>query len=92
MQVQFNPEIHAVARPNGSDSRPPSASGGASEASFEQSQALDQVLSGIPDVRPEMVERGKALAGLEQYPPIEMMQKIARLLAIKADDTQPPAS
>ncbi|BET65955.1 hypothetical protein ASA1KI_08730 [Opitutales bacterium ASA1] len=39
-------------------------------------QALDQ----IPEIRPEVVERGRQLAADPSYPPREVVQKIAQLI------------
>ncbi len=65
--------------------RPPAVDGG---GSFQQSRALDASLAQAPDIRPSEVERGQKLVSLNQYPPIEMMHKIARLLAAASDDAQ----
>ncbi|HEX9782698.1 MAG TPA: hypothetical protein VGA56_08205 [Opitutaceae bacterium] len=39
-------------------------------------QALDQ----IPEIRPEVVERGRMLAADPSYPPRDVVQKIAQLI------------
>ena len=54
-------------------------------AAFASTAALDQAVSRIPVVRPEAVNRAKALLATVNYPPEETMNSIANLLAIHID-------
>lgn len=49
---------------------------------FGQAEALRQALERTPDIRPEAVERGRALVETRNYPPPEALDRLARLLAI----------
>ena len=51
--------------------------------------SLRSRLERTPDVRPEAVERGRALVNTTTYPPQETMARIARLLAIGLDESDP---
>jgi hypothetical protein len=50
---------------------------------FAGAAALQRALDATPDVRPEAVARGQALANSVQYPPAETMQRLARLFALE---------
>jgi hypothetical protein len=52
-----------------------------SDAEFAASEALARALADAPDVRPEALERGSRIAGNPKYPPSEMIDGIANLLA-----------
>jgi hypothetical protein len=88
MEIKLSTESVNVARAGDcppKQTRPATAEGA---ASFQQSAALEQRLNQLPDVRAEEVERGQKLVSLTQYPPIEMMDKIARLLAVSFDNAE----
>jgi hypothetical protein len=56
---------------------------------FASTEALQRALNATPDIRPEAVERGRALAASEHYPPAETMQRLARLF-VGEFSAQPP--
>jgi hypothetical protein len=51
------------------------------ETSFRGSTALNQALENTPAVRTEAVERARALVASPTYPPPELINGVARLLA-----------
>ena len=52
------------------------------EASFQNSDALDNSLQSTPDIRPEVVARAKQLVSTTIYPPPRVIRQISTLLAI----------
>lgn len=83
MEIKFNSELKKVAaasQPSPARSRADVSPEAAPV--FEETRALEAALGETPDVRPEMVARGQALVGSVDYPPVETMQKLARLLAL----------
>lgn len=58
---------------------------------FAGTEALQRALNATPDVRPEAIARGQALAESEHYPPAETMQRLARLF-VGAFSAQPPTA
>lgn len=48
--------------------------------SAELSEKVRQTLSSMPEIRPEVVERGRQLAADPSYPSPEIVQKIASLI------------
>lgn len=51
-------------------------------ASFPAATSLEARLSDIPAVRPEKVDMAKSLISDSQYPPADLLDRIAVLLAI----------
>jgi hypothetical protein len=61
---------------------------------FASTEALQRALAATPDIRPEAVAHGQALAESEHYPPAATLQRLARLFAVEfssppSSDTQP---
>ena len=54
-------------------------------ARFDKADALERALERTPDVRSEVVERGKQLVADPAYPPRETLQRIAALLAMEGE-------
>jgi hypothetical protein len=54
---------------------------GSSDISFEQSANLNAALEATPDSRPDVVSRAEDLVSSASYPPPEMINRIANLLA-----------
>jgi hypothetical protein len=54
---------------------------GSNEISFEQSASLEAALEAVPDSRADMVSRAEDLVSSSEYPPREMINRIANLLA-----------
>jgi len=51
-------------------------------ASFTTTASLEGKLNALPTVRPELVERAKSLLANPNYPPAELLDRIAALLAV----------
>jgi len=58
---------------------------------FAGTEALQRALNATPDVRPEAVARGKALAESPDYPPARTLEGLARLFAVSFGAPQPPS-
>ena len=86
--MQIDPTNHSgsVTGPTGWGT-PSAGRLGRDAALFVGSQALDELLQATPDVRPEMVARGKQLLETTSYPPEETIQRISKLLALNIDRT-----
>jgi hypothetical protein len=55
---------------------------------FSSSNRLEENLRNLPDVRPEVVQRGRELAADSNYPPPEGIRRISQLLAINFSDAE----
>lgn len=53
------------------------------DASFENTAALEAQLRELPDVRSEKLEQARALLSNVQYPPEQVLNSLAALLAMK---------
>jgi len=83
MEIQFKPELNPVPASASSQAAKARPAGNSDvEVNFDGAHALEEALSTAPDIRADKVEEGKMLVGSSQYPPIETMEKIARLLAV----------
>ena len=60
---------------------------GADQFSAGQSAALRSALAAQPEIRPEVVERAKALAADPNYPPRDVLAKVAGLILASPDLT-----
>jgi hypothetical protein len=82
-------EINANLNANGVNGTPPPrrpsppAQAASDRASFTGSSALEQALKGLPDARPEAVERARQLVNDPHYPPAVMIHKISVLIAAR---------
>jgi len=81
MEIDFNPGRVPKAEPSQPVARP-SASATADEASFPGSAALQDKLKNLSTIRPEKVAQAKALVSDSEYPPNDVLDRIAVLLAI----------
>jgi hypothetical protein len=89
MDVTLNTEaLNSLARTAGVAPKPTSGSAPKADASFKQSESLNQTLDVLPPLRVGEVERAKGLVSSEHYPPLETMRRLARLLAITDDSSQ----
>jgi hypothetical protein len=88
MEISLNSELPAVGRSTGAAStgKRNSVQNPDTVSSFEQTHALNRSLDDLPMVRAEAVERGKSLVASEHYPPQEIQQRIARLLAVNLEN------
>jgi hypothetical protein len=89
MEVNLNINTGSV---GGVGSRPPvkprSEPARADSASFHDAEAVNRSLEQTPGVRAEAVARAQTLAADVQYPPLETITAIAKLLAIKLDSSE----
>jgi hypothetical protein len=81
MQVNLNirPDISVQG-----DARPVARRGEAKagdHATFDHTAAVERALKDQPEARPEAVARGESVIGSPQYPPLEGIERISRLLA-----------
>lgn len=60
---------------------------GSDQFSAGQSTALRAALAAHPEIRPDVVERAKALAADPGYPPREILQKVAGMIIASPDLT-----
>jgi hypothetical protein len=51
------------------------------KAEFSQFEAINRALEDEPDVRPEEVARARDLFASVQYPPVQLIHRISRLIA-----------
>jgi len=70
----------------------PKPAAGTDSVSFRGAEAVDGALKQTPDVRPEAVAMARMLGVTVEYPPLDMIQAIANLLAMKMDDSQQASS
>jgi hypothetical protein len=81
MEIEFNPSRVPKVELSQTAARA-SASAPAGETSFAVSAALKDKLKNISDIRPEKVAYAKNLVSNSQYPPNDVLDRIAVLLAI----------
>jgi hypothetical protein len=82
MQIDPNISVGPVAR---MDSRSPTVAKPATDtdqAAFAQSQALEIEYNNTPDVRMDQVEKAVTLVGRVDYPPPQVIRRLANLLAM----------
>lgn len=83
MEIEFNPG--SVANTGASQSPAPARRETIQPAentmSFDRTQALEQTLKEIPQVRPDVVARASALVSDANYPSDELLNKLAGVLA-----------
>jgi len=60
-------------------------SGGSDQFSAENSAALHAALASQPEVRPEVVDRGRTLAADPSYPSVEILRQVGATI-LKAPD------
>jgi hypothetical protein len=87
MEIKFNTKIDPVAPPSGTPVKPREVKEAKDGAAFDHAQALDQAVRAAGDSRSEMVEMGKKLASSINYPPPELINRIANLLAMNVKET-----
>jgi hypothetical protein len=87
MEVKLNTELVSIPRMANFPSKASATEASAQEVSFPQADAINGALAQAPGVRPEEVQRAKALLSSEHYPPQVMMEKISRLLAVMSGKT-----
>lgn len=81
MEIEFNPGRVPPAEPSQPVARP-SAAPAVDDTSFQDSAALQDKLKNMSTVRPEKVAQAKQLVSDSKYPPNDVLDRIAVLLAI----------
>jgi len=85
MEIEFNPSRVPKMEPSQTAARP-SATAAADDTSFADSAALKDKLNNLSDVRPDKVAYAKNLVSDSKYPPDDVLDRIAVLLAIKVKE------
>jgi hypothetical protein len=83
MEIDFNPSRAPQAEPSQAVVRQEAATPATDETSFQVTTALQDQLKNQPTVRPEKVAQAKALLSDSQYPPDDVLDRIAILIAGK---------
>lgn len=82
MEIRLNTNIGPVSKPTDTSSKGKVGQTGSDGVAFDSSQALESSLAATPDIRPDVVARGRSLAADPAYPPAETINKISNLLAM----------
>ena len=69
-------------------STPKVAADSGERLSSSNTQALREALNNTPEIRPEVVEKGKALAVDPNYPPRELIERLAKLMVDSRDASE----
>jgi len=81
MKIEFSPsQIQSPASP-GPATRPASLAGGTNAVALDTTAALKDQLNALPVVRPDKVSGALSLVARQHYPPEDLMDRIATLLA-----------
>lgn len=84
MEIEFNPNSSAgKPDPVTPAARQDVVRSPRQDVPFQKTEALEDKLKEIPVVRPEQVERARSLVSDLKYPPDEMLNGIAHLLAMQ---------
>ena len=88
MQIEFNPTRISQSESSQPAARQSAAPAASDSASFASSASLKDQLIQIPTIRPEQVERAQSLVGKGKYPPDDILDRIAVLLAVHLNSGQ----
>lgn len=80
--------VYAPAKPKSTPAKSAPQSEPAGELAIERNEKLMKALRNTPDVRPEEMERGKALVADPSYPSEEALAKLAELFVNDARRTR----
>jgi len=69
----------------------PAAGPGADQLSLDKIELLRQALAAQPEIRPDVVERARALAADPSWPPHEVLRKVSEIILRAPDLTEDPA-
>jgi hypothetical protein len=83
MEIEFNPSQLAPAASSGPVTRSATSAGGADGASLDTSGTLKDKLNALPLNRPDKVSAAQVLVARRHYPPDDLVDRIATLLAIR---------
>jgi hypothetical protein len=81
MEVDFNASRVPRPEPSQPATRQDATTAATDEASFQVTAALQDKLKNLPAVRPEKVAQAKTLISDSKYPPNDVLDRIAVLLA-----------
>lgn len=82
MQIDFSPNQVPAPRANGGLQSRTSVSGASNVTDFQGSADLLRKLKALPDSRPEKIAAAQQAISDVQYPPDQLLNSIAHLLAI----------
>ena len=86
MEINSNTNMDSIGRTNGFRPRGKNIPSVKEPVSLKSTQALNQTMSKLPEVRTAEVQRAQRLIrGSVPYPPAETITKISQLLALKLD-------
>lgn len=86
--INSTPRSNPIARPDlvaPAATRPPVPGPGLDRFSTENSATLHQALAAQPEVRPEVVARGRALAADPSYPSVEVLSQVGAYILRSPD-------
>ncbi|HWD93893.1 MAG TPA: hypothetical protein VG938_16300 [Verrucomicrobiae bacterium] len=83
MEVGLNTSRVPGAEPSQPATRQDTTAAATDEASFEVTAALQDKLKNLPTLRPDKVEQAKMLISDSKYPPDDVLDRIAVLIAAK---------
>jgi hypothetical protein len=81
MEIDFNPSRGPKVDPSQTVARQEAVAPATDETSFRETSALQDKLKNQQTVRPEQVAKAKSLLSDSQYPPNDIMDRIAILIA-----------
>ena len=83
MEVSSNLNVGGVSGPTQPRRAAPKAAKAEEPVSLTSSAAVERALKNVLASRPDTVDRARGLIADVSYPPLEMIRKISRLLAIQ---------
>jgi hypothetical protein len=83
MEIEFNPNSVGKPTPPQPAARPEVVRQTSQASPFEKLAAMQEKLKDVSMVRPEKVEHARALVAHVKYPPDDMLNSIASLLAMQ---------
>jgi hypothetical protein len=87
MKVEFSPNQVILPASPGAAARPATSAGSADADSLVNTAALNDKLNGLPLSRPDKVSGAITLVARQHYPPDDLADRIATLLAISLSKT-----
>ena len=83
MEIELNTNRLSSVSPASPPQKAREAAPAGDEANFSGTQALAEALAHLPETRPEVIQRARELVGSAKYPPDDMLNRIARLVAME---------
>jgi hypothetical protein len=81
MEIDFNPSRVPQTEPSQTAARQNAAASASDDTSFQGTSGIQEKLKNLQATRPEAVERAKSLISDSQYPPNDVLDRIAILIA-----------